>query len=379
MPALQLSASPISPREPSVPEDSTPTVRALFPAVAAPRGPVPASPTSRILDAGFWTRDVQCHLDIPYLVKGLFDRDQLVVLWGAPGSGKTFAALSLSAHIGAGVSWCGRKVKRGRVIYVCAESSRKHLENRLYALTLRVPEIAEAEVLWCPINADLLHGEQDIQDVLYAAQQLGDVALIVIDTLAVTFGGGNENAPEDMNQYVSNLKRIKRETSSAVVVVHHSGKDEAKGMRGHSALLGALDGELQVERPDSGGTRVLKAGKLREGDSFSDICTFELEVKVLGTDADGDPVTTCWMKPSTGPVIRRPSTKTQAGLLRVIEGRHAAGERVWTEREVREAALAQGTMHRNSLRPALIGLVQAGFLANQSGVYALTNAPEPGR
>ena len=51
-------------------------------------------------------------------------------------------------------------------------------------------------------------------------------------------------------------------TGAAVLLVHHSGKDEAKGMRGHSALLGALDAELAIEGPP-GGQRILRTGKVR--------------------------------------------------------------------------------------------------------------------
>jgi hypothetical protein len=214
--------------------------------------------------------------------------------------------------------------------------------------------------------------------VLEAAKRMGDAALIVVDTLAVTFGGGNENAPEDMGQYVANMKRIMAESGAAVLVVHHCGKDEAKGMRGHSSLLGALDGELIVERPADRGPRVMKAGKLREGDSFADLFTFELEVKVLGTDAEGDPVTTCWMKPSTGPVVRRPTARTQAQVLTLLERQYTAGERAWTDKEVRTlcADHPREAPHRNSIRPALVALVESGFLVNGSGGYWLANPPE---
>lgn len=338
---------------------------------------LPVGPTDRFLKAGFKTADVQVHLDIPYLVKGICDRGQLIVMWGAPGSGKTFVALSLAAHIGSGTAWAGRRVKQGRVLYVCAESTRKHLENRLAALTLMQPDVADADVTWCPISADFRNTEQDVLDVMHAAQTLGDVALIVVDTLAVTFGGGNENAPEDMGQYVTNMKAIKTATGAAVLVVHHCGKDEAKGMRGHTSLLGALDSELIVERPPTG-PRVLKAGKLREGDSFSDLCAFDLEVKVLGTDSEGDPVTTCWMKPSTAPVCRRPTFKAQAQILNLIEAAYVRGERLWTQGEVTAMCRDAGkdAPHRNSVKAALIGLAEGGWLAYGPGGYGLTNPPE---
>lgn len=338
----------------------------------------PSGPTARFLDAGFRTSDVRVHLDIPYLVKGVFDRGQLVVMWGAPGSGKTFAALSLSAHVGSGAAWAGRRVRKGRVLYVCAESTRAHLENRLAALTLMVPEVSDADVLWCPITADFRNTAQDVVDVMHAAKTLGEVALIVVDTLAVTFGGGNENGPEDMGAYVANMKEIKETTGAAVLIVHHCGKEEAKGMRGHSSLLGALDSELIVERISDRGPRVLKAGKLREGDSFSDLFAFDLELKVLGTDAEGDPVTTCWMKPTTAPIVRRPQFKAQAQILTLVEAAYVKGERMWTLGEITAMCREAGSAapHRNSVKPGVIALANGGWLAYGSGGYSLANPPE---
>lgn len=338
---------------------------------------LPVGPTDRFLKAGFTTADVQVHLDIPYLVKGICDRGQLIVMWGAPGSGKTFVALSLAAHIGSGTTWAGRRVKQGRVLYVCAESTRKHLENRLAALTLMQPDVAESDVTWCPISADFRNSEQDVLDVMHAAQTLGDVALIVVDTLAVTFGGGNENTPEDMGQYVTNMKAIKTATGAAVLVVHHCGKDEAKGMRGHTSLLGALDSELIVERPGTG-PRVLKAGKLREGDSFSDLCAFDLEVKVLGTDSEGDPVSTCWMKPSTEAFVRRPTSTAQAQVLELLERDYGTGSRIWTQREINALCLAnpKHAPSRNWVKPSVVALANGGWLTYGSGGYSLTNPPK---
>jgi len=71
-------------------------------------------------------------------------------------------------------------------------------------------------------------------------------ALIVIDTLARAFAGGNENASEDMGAFIAMIGLLQQATGAAVLLVHHSGKDEARGQRGHSSLLGAVDAELEL-------------------------------------------------------------------------------------------------------------------------------------
>ena len=43
------------------------------------------------------------------------------------------------------------------------------------------------------------------------------------------------------------MDQLKRANETTVLVVHHSGKDRAKGLRGSSALLGAVDSSVFVD------------------------------------------------------------------------------------------------------------------------------------
>lgn len=346
---------------------------------------VPEKPQApRLLQIGFTVKEARAHTDLPYLVKDLFDRGQMIVLWGAPGSGKTFVSLHLAAHIGAGMSWAGRRVKRGVVFYICAESTRKRLENRVTVLRQQYPGLENALVFFVPVQMDLLHGDSDIEDVLVACKELEatmgqQVAMIVVDTLSVTFGGGDENGPEDMGLYVSNIKRMKDVTGAAVLIVHHAGKDESRGMRGHSALLGALDAEFMVEKLEAAPgwpSRMLKSGKLREGESNADVLPFNLEVCSLGLDPDGDIVTTCVVAPVSvsGGATRRPPAGTQAKLLTALEQAHKNGKVVWTDKEVRE--IAKPLMSRNIITGAIVALANGGFIKQSVGGFVLAHPPE---
>ena len=64
--------------------------------------------------------------------------------------------------------------------------------------------------------------------------------LIVIDTLARAIAGGDENKSESMGQLVVHADAIRKETGAHVLFVHHSGKDQARGARGHSSLLSLI-------------------------------------------------------------------------------------------------------------------------------------------
>ena len=74
--------------------------------------------------------------------------------------------------------------------------------------------------------------------------EAGPLAIVVIDTLNRVMPGGDENSSEDMGAVIAAAKLIEREFDCVVLFVHHSGKDEAKGSRGHSSLKGATDAEI---------------------------------------------------------------------------------------------------------------------------------------
>src|SRR5690606_8243860 len=104
--------------------------------------------------------------------------------------------------------------------------------------------------------------------------------------------GGNENSPEDMTALIGNCDRIRDATQSHVCIIHHSGKDEAKGARGHSSLRAATDTEIEIKRDPEltlSTVRVAKQRDLEAGDPFG----FTLQSVPLGTNRRGKDVTSC--------------------------------------------------------------------------------------
>ena len=99
-------------------------------------------------------------------------------------------------------------------------------------------------------------------------------SLLIIDTLATAKGGAKENTEElgDLIKDTGPVGRIKRAFGGCtVLVLHHSGKDETKGLRGHSSLGGNADGIFAVTDVDKdAGTLTLDIEKMRDAeDGFS--------------------------------------------------------------------------------------------------------------
>jgi hypothetical protein len=53
---------------------------------------------------------------------------------------------------------------------------------------------------------------------------------------------------------------------AALMILHHSGKDSAKGMRGSSALLGAVDTELELIRFEDSMKGIIRTAKQKDGE-----------------------------------------------------------------------------------------------------------------
>ena len=66
-------------------------------------------------------------------------------------------------------------------------------------------------------------------------------AVVFLDTLNRAAPTADENSSKDMGEILSAAKLLQSLINGLVVLVHHTGKDATKGLRGHSSLFAALD------------------------------------------------------------------------------------------------------------------------------------------
>lgn len=249
----------------------------------------------------FWFHDAQANLDANDFVEGLLTSSAMSVIYGPSNCGKTFFVVDLALHVSMGLEWRGREVDKGAVVYLSLEGA-QGIRNRLAAFRAhhklgseQIPFVAMPQ----PVN--LLNEDADVHAVIelvnYVADQTGiHVAMVIVDTLSRAMAGGNENSPEDMTAIVGNCDRIRDATGAHVCIVHHSGKDEARGARGHSSLRAATDTEIEITREqgaDVSNVRVAKQRDLEAADSFA----FSLKGVSLGTNRRGKDVTSCVVLP----------------------------------------------------------------------------------
>ena len=182
-----------------------------------------------------------------WLVEDLLPAPSLGFLYGPPKTGKSFAAIDLACSVASGRPWCGKPTRRGKVLYVVGEGV-SGVVSRQDAWSAYNGVTDLEDMIWHPGAVNLASHEQATALAELAAEE--GVALVVIDTLARCTAGADENSTKEMGLFVEACDRVRDASGAAVIVVHHSGKDKAKGMRGATALLGAADVVLEV----SGGT-----------------------------------------------------------------------------------------------------------------------------
>lgn len=224
-----------------------------------------------------------------YLVKGWLDKGGMSVVYGASNSGKTFVALDIACHIALGWDWRDMRVRQGSVVYIAGEGG-LGIQERLTAFKQHYDLEGFADIYVIPTNVCLCKDETAHGELLQRVEFIPNIKLIIIDTLARAMGSGDENSSSDMGSFVKHCDIIRQTTGTHVMVIHHSGKEESRGARGHSSLKAAVDTEINVVQRSG----VIKASitKQREGDTGQEL-GFKLIPYEVRRDEDGEPVYSC--------------------------------------------------------------------------------------
>lgn len=247
-------------------------------------------------------RDAAPSLDAADFVEGVLTSGAMSVVYGESNSGKTFFALDLALHVAAGRQWRDREVEQGFVMYLSLEGSHG-IRNRVAAWKAKEGmEDANIPFAIVPYSVNLLDSEADVGAVIDTAKAVAEKfgqspSLIVVDTLARAIAGGNENSSEDMGALVRNGDLIRQATGAHLMWIHHSGKDQAKGARGHSSLRAATDTEIEVAAV--GVARQATITKQRDMEC-SGAFGFTLRAVELGATRRGKAVTSCVVEADDG-------------------------------------------------------------------------------
>jgi AAA domain len=235
--------------------------------------------------------------DSPYLVKRLVCKRGRVMVHADPGTGKSIMALDLALHLVFGFPhWCGYRIKQPtdhllRVLYIYSVGTGSLWKRRdawLKKHGKTVEELGE-KIMFYPKPIPLNATDAYVDELIDWARDAG-YDLIIIDTWANANAGSDENAAGVMSESLNRAGRVAEELQAAVLLVHHDNRSGA--FRGSSAIDGYLDTRIHLTQEGEEADRRVKFKIEKQRDDESGTSWLaRLEVIDLGTDEDGDPIT----------------------------------------------------------------------------------------
>ena len=272
---------------------------------------------------------------VSWLIKDVMPAQGIGAVYGPSRSGKSFLVLDLLGAVASDRGeWFGNKIKSHVPVVYLALEGEHGVPQRIRAY-IEERGVPSKEFRFIFTGLSILKPE-DVDSLIQSIKALGmERPIVCIDTLNQATPGMDENSSE-MGLAIQAMKRIQRETEGLVMIVHHTGKDETKGLRGHSSLLAALDFSIVVTRGEE--TRSWRSDKIKDGPDDKEFF-FALKTVELGEDEDGDPLTSCVVV-----------EKEDADFITAVVGQTVEGQSITV------AQALKAFMERSSLQAVADGL-----------------------
>lgn len=318
-----------------------------------------------------------------WMARGVLPMFGLAALYGASGSGKSFLTLDLGCSIAGGeYEWFGRRITQAPVTYVCLEGE-SGMGKRVKAWSIHNDKPVPEKLRFITQPFDLL--SSDVEELAKSIDSCGGAnGLVILDTLNRAAAGADENSSVDMGNLIAASKRLQNLTGGLVLLVHHTGKVASKGLRGHSSLYAALDGAIEVSRTDNRSEWSVAKSK---DDVTGKAHPFCLEVVNVGTDDEGEEITSCVATPndSLDSEMRRtlpPKSGNQQLIWKALQevfkkspntckaGAPISRPCITLEdaiEKTRQSLLVEPKRQTERTRTAIQGLVGRGLLAHKEG------------
>ncbi len=303
---------------------------------------------------------------LQWLVKRIIPDKGIGAIYGDSGTFKSFLALDLLAHISTGQDWFDKRVRAAPAVYVPFEGQ-GGIPNRVKAWRLGQAKLRNPDALMIASPPDdVLSNIAVIVETMNLREAADREKLVVtlieqgwaggvlcIDTLAHASNGIDENSSE-MGEMIGIFRDLQLRLGGVILLVHHSGKDQSRGMRGWSGLHAAMDFVVECQRDKLAGNLeaqfvLTKVKDGSDGVSFP----FAMQSVILGFDEDGDTISSLSVIPTTGEVDRSPGTKQTKKGINAIDAETAAADDQFMDQWVRKEVRAGNYPSKNSLKGQL--------------------------
>jgi len=213
---------------------------------------------------------------VEWLLKGRIPKRGLVALYAPPKSGKSVVATELAIAAALGETfWQVQFPQRMTVLYIAAERA-EDIADRMKATLQRrgVPYPDNLHFYHRPAGPLQATNGKHLKALTQVVEHLKP-HLVIFDTFARMTLGLEENSSGEMGEAIESFYAVLRAAGPQCsgLLVHHAGKDKAKGLRGSTSMLGAVDASWRVEREE-----------VRDGQA-----NYRLEVEAMNAGATPPP------------------------------------------------------------------------------------------
>lgn len=229
--------------------------------------------------------------EVPDVIDGLVADEDVTLLGGHGGVGKSFLALQMACATALGERILARDTRKCRVLYYSAEDGRKRLTRRLRSVAesfdydlpallrnLKVLDASELEPLYGesveqgegrrPAFTKMLGARVDFTNLQMMVEAF-DPQLVIIDGASDTFDG-NEIARREVRAFIKLLRRVHPHRKIAVLLMVHIDRSSARGHTSNDdGYAGSgqwhnscrrrmfLQHQIKKERDDDGGESIV--------------------------------------------------------------------------------------------------------------------------
>ncbi len=229
---------------------------------------------------------------VEFIVAGMFALPSLNIVYGAPGTLKSFILADMMTCAAMGETWlpaapwingnaaAGYHTRKSPVMWADFDNGRRRTHDRFAALGRARNLPADIDLIYYSMPSPWLDASDKVSIGNLALRMMRyDTKLLIVDNLGTVTGDAEENSGE-MVQVMSQFRQLAEETGAAVVLVHHQRKSNGtvgragENLRGHSSIEASLDLALLVEREEYSDTIAIKATKTRGEDVLPFSATF---------------------------------------------------------------------------------------------------------
>ncbi len=262
------------------------------------------------------------------MVGDWLDRGMVFSIVGAYGTAKTFVLLDMALAVATGTPWLDQPIHHtGPVLYIVAEGG--------YTIGPRVrgwcrhhdiDDVPEQFLVY-PDRVNLLN-EIQRAELVEAAIEL-QPALVIIDTMAQSMPGGDENSSVDMSMIFEAVDRVRKETGASVGFARHTGHGVKGRGRGFSGFEDNSDVVFSVEGKVKDGPVRLESQKQKARENPMPLAV------ALTIDEGGDPflrVTSAGPNVGTGDERLTKARQVLISTAKRYRGSEPLSRREWTDR-----------------------------------------------